>query len=57
MADTGIQPMTTRDSIESLSSTSEDTDLSPTTETIPHDWLAPLPTTEETAVDDTPMSL
>jgi hypothetical protein len=47
MADTGIQPMTIGDSIESLSSTSEDTDLSPTTETTSHDWLAPLPTTEE----------
>jgi hypothetical protein len=47
IADTGIQPMTTRDYIDSLSPTSEDTDLSPTTEAVPHDWLAPLPTTEE----------
>jgi len=47
MADTGIQPVTTRDSIESLSPTPENTDLSPTTETTSHDWLAPLPTTEE----------
>jgi len=47
MADTGIQPMTTGNSIELLSPTSEDPDLSPTTETTSHDWLAPLPTTEE----------
>jgi hypothetical protein len=47
MADTGVQPMTIGDSIESLSPTSEDTDPSPTTETIQHDWFAPLPTTEE----------
>ncbi len=40
--------MTTGDSIESLSPTSEDDDPSPTTGTIPHDWFAPLPTTEET---------
>jgi hypothetical protein len=39
--------MTTGDSIESLFPNSEYTDPSPTTETIPHDWLAPLPTTEE----------
>jgi hypothetical protein len=39
--------MTTGDSIESRSPTSEDTDPSPTTETIPHDWLAPLPTKED----------
>ena len=39
--------MTTGDSIEAFSPTSEDTDSSPTTKTIPHDWLAPLPTTEE----------
>ncbi len=45
-ADTGVQPMTMGDSIESLSTTSEDTDPSPTRETIPHDWFAPLPTTE-----------
>jgi hypothetical protein len=38
--------MTIGDSIESLSPTSEDTDQSPTTETIPHDWWRPTP--EET---------
>ncbi len=37
MGDTGTQPMTTGDSIESLSPTSEETNLSPTTETPPHD--------------------
>ena len=47
MVDTGVQPMTTSDSIESLSPTSEDTDPFSTTETIPHDWLAPLLKTEE----------
>jgi len=33
MADAGVQPMTTRDAIESLSPNSEDTDLSPTKKT------------------------
>jgi hypothetical protein len=47
MADTGTQPMTTGYSIEVLSSTPEDTNLSPPKETPPHDWLAPLPTSEE----------
>ena len=47
MADTCVRSMTTRDSIESLSPTSEDTDPSPTKENIPHDWFAPLRTTEE----------
>ena len=47
MEDTGTQPITTVDSLESLSPTSEDTNLSPTMETPPHDWFAPLPTTEE----------
>jgi len=42
MTDTGFQPMTIEDSIELLSTTSEDIDLSLTTETTPHDWLAPL---------------
>jgi len=37
MADTGTQPMTTGDSIEKLSPSSEDTNLSPTTETPSHD--------------------
>ena len=46
MPDTGTQPMTTRDSIESLSSTAEDTNLSPPAET-PHDWFAPLATLED----------
>ena len=48
MADTSVQPMTTGDSIESLSPTSEDANPSPTTGTISHDCFAPLPTTEET---------
>jgi hypothetical protein len=47
MADTGTQPMTTGDSIESLSPTSEKTNLSRTTETPPRDWFAPLPALEE----------
>ena len=47
MADTGVQPMTTGDSIEKLSPTTEDTDSSPTTETISHDRFSPLPMTEE----------
>ena len=46
MANTGIQPMTTGNSIESLSFSSEDTNLSPTTETPPHEWFATLPTSE-----------
>ncbi len=33
--DTDVHPMTTGDSLETLSPTSEDTDLSPTRETIP----------------------
>ena len=37
MADTSTQPMTTGNSIESLSTTFEDTNLSPTSETPPHD--------------------
>ena len=50
MANTGVQPMTTGDSIELISSTVEDNNLSPTTETsppLPHDWLAPLPTSAD----------
>jgi len=47
VADTSVQPMTTGDSIELLSTTSEDTDPSPTRETIPQEWFVPLPTTEE----------
>ena len=47
MADTGVHPPTTGDSIEAFSSTSEDTDMFPTTKNTPHDWFAPLPTTEE----------
>ena len=47
MADTGTHAMITGDSIESLFPTAEDTNLSPTTETPPHDWFAPLPTSEE----------
>ena len=42
MADTGTHAMITGDSIESLFPTAEDTNLSPTTETPPHDWFAPL---------------
>jgi hypothetical protein len=47
MADTGTQPITTGDSVESLSSTAEDTNLSPPKGIPPHDWLAPLLTSEE----------
>ncbi len=48
MEDTGTQPMTTGVSIESLSPTSDKTNLSPTTEIPPppthtHVWFAPLP--------------
>jgi hypothetical protein len=46
MADKSVLPITTRDSIESLSPTSKGTDPSPTTVNIPHDWFAPLPTAE-----------
>ena len=46
MADTGRKSMTTGDSIRSLFPTSEGTNLPPTTET-PHDWFAPLPTSED----------
>ena len=37
MADAGTQPMTTRDSIESLSPTSEDNNIPPNAEPLPHD--------------------
>jgi hypothetical protein len=47
MADTGTHPMTTGGSIDSLSPTSEDTNLPPTTETPPHDWFAPLSTSAD----------
>jgi hypothetical protein len=47
MADTGMQPKTTGDSIESLSPTPENTDLAQPPEPTTHHWLAPLPTTEE----------
>ncbi len=47
MADTGTQPMTTGDSIESLSLTFGDDNLSPTTETSPHGWFAPPPTSAD----------
>ena len=57
MADPCAQPITTGDSIETFSPTSEDTDPSPTRETIPHDWFAPLPMTEEIRREDTTMSL
>jgi hypothetical protein len=48
MADTGIQPMTSGKSLQSLSSTVEDTDPNMIRETPPYDWLAPLPTTKDT---------
>ena len=41
MANTCVRSMTTVDSIETLSPTSEDTDQTPTTKPIPHDWFAP----------------
>ena len=47
MADTGTQPMTTGDSLESLSPTSKDTNLPPNTETLQYEWFAPLPTSED----------
>ena len=47
MADTGVQSMTIGDSIQTLAPTPEDTDQSPITKPIPHDWFAPVPTTEE----------
>ncbi len=47
MADTGNQLTTTRDSIETLSTTPEDTNPSPDIETPTHDWLAPPPTSED----------
>jgi hypothetical protein len=47
MSDAGKQPMSTGDSIESLSPTSEDTNLPLTTETRQYDWLAPLSTSED----------
>jgi hypothetical protein len=47
MADTSVQSMTTGDSVETLSPTSEVTDQSPTKKPIPHGWFAPLSTTEE----------
>ncbi len=45
MADKCVRSMTTRDSIEYLSPTSEDTNTSPTEENRPNDWFVPLPTT------------
>jgi len=39
--------MTTCESLESLSSTEEDTDPYSNPETPPHEWLAPLPTSED----------
>ena len=46
-ADTGTQPITTGDSIESISPILEDDSLTPTTEPPPHVWCAPLPTSED----------
>ena len=48
MADTGTQSMTTDESLESLSSTEEDNNPFSNPETPLHDWLAPLPTSEDT---------
>jgi len=48
MADSGTQSMTTGVSLESLSSIDENTDPYPNPEIPPHEWLAPLPTTEKT---------
>jgi len=45
MADTDTQPMTTGESLESLSSATEDNSQFPNPKTAHHDWLAPLPTT------------
>ena len=47
MTDTDTQPMTTGESLESLSSTTEENNPFPNPETPHHDWLAPLPTTED----------
>ena len=46
-ADTGTHAMTTGDSIDSISPTSEDYNLPPTTEPPPHDWFSPPPTSED----------
>ena len=48
MADTGTRPMTTGEYLDSLSSTAEDNNPCQKPETRPHDWLAPLPTSEDT---------
>ena len=45
--DMGTQLMTTGESLESVSSTTEDNIPFPSPETPPHDWLAPLPTSED----------
>ena len=47
MADTGTHSITTGESLESLSSTVKDTDPYPNPENPSHDWLAPLPTSED----------
>ena len=41
MADTGTQPMNIGDYIDSLYLTSDETNLSPTAETLPQDWFVP----------------
>ena len=55
MTDTDTQPMTTGDSIESLSLSSEDTNLSPTTETPRTTGSHPHPRRRLSAVGVTPM--
>ncbi len=56
MADTDTQPLTTGDSIEILSPISEDTSLSPITETPHTTGSHPCPRRRMSAVDVTPMS-
>jgi hypothetical protein len=47
MADTGTQPMTTSEALEFFSSHTDDTNSPPSPETHQHNWLAPLPITED----------
>ena len=47
MADTGVQPMTTGEDIQSLSPTPEEHTHHRVPETPSHDWLAPIPTAME----------
>ena len=57
MADTGTQSTTTGESLESLSSTVEDTDPYLNPETRPHDWLARCLRRRTFPACDIPMSL